>query len=157
GSWSDGGAQLHNIVVPNADATYTATYTAQNTGPPAFVQGTSRQITSGVSNAVDLPQTTTQGNLVVAYVVWDNTDAVSVTDSNGNTDAPAAARTTWASGWSAQTFYAKNIAGGVDTVTATFTTGISSFGIVYLHEYSGLDTTNPIDVTSAATGTTAAI
>jgi hypothetical protein len=80
-----------------------------------------------------------------------------VTDSNGNTYAAATARTAWGSGWSAQTFYAKNIAGGGNTVTATFGTAISSFGIVYIHEYAGLDASSPLDVTSSATGTTAAM
>ena len=60
----------------------------------------------------------------------------------------AAPRTTWGSNWSAQVFYAKNIAGGANTVTATFATAINSFGILYLHEYSGLDKVNPVDVTS---------
>jgi hypothetical protein len=144
--------------VPNTDVSYTATYTAQNTGPPAFVQGTARQVTSGVSDAVAFSQTTTSGDLAVAYVVWDNPGAATVTDSNGNTYAPATARTTWASGWSSQTFYAKNIiGGGTNTVTASFATGITSFGIVYIHEYSGVDTTNPLDVASSAAGSTAAM
>ena len=47
--------------------------------------------------------------------------------------------------------------GGGNTVTATFATGITSFGIVYIHEYSGLDPNNPLDVTSSAVGTTAAM
>ena len=40
---------------------------------------------------------------------------------------------------------------------ATFGTAITSFGIVYLHEYSGLATVNPVDVTASAAGTPAAM
>ena len=110
-SWSDGGAQTHNIVVPNTDAPYTATYTAsQITTPPAFVQGTAREVSGGTANSVLFTQPNGAGNLIVAFVVWDNSSAVTLTDSNGNTYAAATARTAWGSGWSAQTFYAKNVA-----------------------------------------------
>ena len=99
----------------------------------------------------------TAGNLIVAFVIWNNNGAATVSDSNGNAYAAATTRTAWGSGWSAQTFYAKNIKAGANTVTATFGTAISSFGIVYIHEYSGLDPTSPLDVASSAVGTTAAM
>ena len=35
-SWSDGGAQSHNIVAPAAPATYTATYQASGTTPSTY-------------------------------------------------------------------------------------------------------------------------
>jgi glucose/arabinose dehydrogenase/PKD repeat protein len=156
-SWSDGGAQVHNIVTPNADASYTATYGLQTSVPPAFVQGGSRETRSGTTCSATFSQVNTAGNLIVAFVIWNNNGAATVSDSNGNTYAAATARTAWGSGWSAQTFYAKNIKAGANTVTATFGTAISSFGIVYIHEYSGLDPANPLDVASSAVGTTAAM
>ena len=42
-------------------------------------------------------------------------------------------------------------------MTALFATGITSFGIAYIHEYANIDTSNPLDVTSSAIGTTAAM
>jgi hypothetical protein len=54
-------------------------------------------------------------------------------------------------------FYAKNVAGGANTVTATFATAISSFGLLYIHEYSGIDKVDPLDVTKSATGTASAM
>ena len=54
-------------------------------------------------------------------------------------------------------FYAKDIAAGANTVRATFGTTISGWGIVYAHEYSGLDHTNPVDVSRSAIGTAAAM
>jgi glucose/arabinose dehydrogenase/PKD repeat protein len=155
-SWSDGGAQTHSIVVPSTDASYTANFTATHL-PPTFVQATSNEISAGTMSAATFPQVNTTGNLIVAFAIWNNGGTATVTDSNGNAYAAATARTTWGSGWSAQTFYAKNITGGANTVTATFGTSITSFGIVYIHEYSGLDATSPVDVTASATGTTAAM
>ena len=37
-SWSDGGAQLHNIVVPATAQTYTATFSTSSAAPIGFVQ-----------------------------------------------------------------------------------------------------------------------
>ena len=63
----------------------------------------------------------------------------------------AAPATRWnGNAWSSQVFYAKNVAGGANTVRATFGTAITSFGDLYIHEYSGLDQTNPLDVSAAA-------
>ncbi len=47
-------------------------------------------------------------------------------------------------------FYAKNIAGGANTVTTHFGLGIHSFALMYLHEYAGLDRTDPLDAQSVA-------
>jgi hypothetical protein len=124
---------------------------------PAFVQARSKQATSGTTNSLAFTKANTAGNLIVVAVMWSNTAAVSVADSRGNAYASPLARTTWGSGWSSQVFYAKNVAGGANTVTATFATAISSFGLLYIHEYSGIDKVDPLDVTKAATGTASAM
>jgi glucose/arabinose dehydrogenase/PKD repeat protein len=124
---------------------------------PAFVQTRSREVTSGTTNALAFTSANTAGNLIVVAVVWNNTGAVTVTDSRANTYTSAVGRTTWGSGWSAQVFYARNIGGGTNTVTATFATAVTSFGDLYLHEYSGVDKVSPVDVTRAATGTASAM
>ncbi len=157
-SWSDGGAQLHNIVVPNTDAAYTARLHRHRTSPPAFVQGALSKSRRVTTDPVTFPQANTSGNLIVGVRDVEQRGAATVTDSNGNTYVagdrsgrpgdrvgvrrPSTRRTSPA---------------GSNTVTATFVTGITSFGIVYIHEYSGLDPTNPLDVTSSAIGTTAAM
>ena len=48
-----------------------------------------------------------------------------------------------------------NIAGGADAVTATFQKSVSSFGVVYVHEYAGISAVNPIGATAAAIGSSA--
>ena len=83
--------------------------------------------------------------------------SVSIADTRGNSYVSAAPRRTWRSNWSEQTFYARNVAGGANTVTATFGTTITNFGDVYAHEYAGVDSVNPMDVTTGASGTASAM
>jgi len=121
------------------------------------VQARANEVTSGSTNSLAFNSANTAGNLIVVYVLWSNTGAVSLSDSRGNSYASAAGRTTWGSNWSAQVFYAKNVAAGANTVTATFATAINSFGAIHVHEYSGIDKLNPVDVTRSATGTSSAM
>jgi chitodextrinase len=121
---------------------------------PAFVQEIDNQVTSGTTNGATFRSRTAAGNLLAVYVIWDNTGKASVSDGAGNSYTPALGPGLWSSGkYSAQIFYATNIKGGTDTVTATFATAVKSFGIVYAHEYAGLAQTAPVDVTAAAVGT----
>ena len=110
---------------------------------------------SGTSNSVTFPGTNRAGDLIVVYVLWGSIGDVAVTDTNGNTYRPAGARTTWNGGRAgAAVFYAANVAAGPNTVTATFAAPITTFGIVYAHEYAGVDTTDPLDGATSATGAT---
>ena len=121
------------------------------------MQARSSEITTGTTNSLAFVSGNTGGNLIVVTVVWNNTGAVSLSDTRGNTYTSVAARQTWNASWSEQTFVAKNVSAGANTVTARFTTAISAFGTVYLHEYSGVDRTNPVDVQRSATGNSAAM
>jgi hypothetical protein len=122
--------------------------------PPgiAYVQGKSGTQTSGSSVAVTYPAGQTSGDLNVVAVMWgDTTRAISsVTDSKGNTYAVAAGPTK-GTGLSSAIYYAKNIAGGSNTVTVKFN-GTASFPNMNVLEYSGLDPANPLDVSAGATG-----
>ena len=120
---------------------------------PTFVQGDANEITSGKVNNLAFANANTAGNLIAVYVSWSNGGTVTVSDSRGNPYASATPRTSWAGNWSSQVFFAKNIAGGTNRVTASFATSINSFGVMYIHEYSGVDRSNPLDVTKSATGT----
>jgi glucose/arabinose dehydrogenase/PKD repeat protein len=126
---------------------------------PQFVQVLANQVRTGTTNSLAFASANTAGNLIVVYAIWNNTNSASIADSNGNAYATAAARTTWGtnSNWSAQVFYAKNVAGGSNTVTATFATPVTSFGVIYIHEYAGIDKASPVDVTTSAVGTTSAM
>ncbi|HEX4273880.1 MAG TPA: fibronectin type III domain-containing protein, partial [Bryobacteraceae bacterium] len=144
----------------NQSATVTATLGSSSQtvvigsagGTPVFIQEKDNQVTSGLSASTAFSSSAAAGNLIAVFVIWDNTSNASISDTLGNTYTAAVAPTRWNSTRSIQTFYAINRAGGSDTVTATFGSAISSFGIIYAHEYSGVRTTSPIDVTAAAAG-----
>jgi outer membrane protein assembly factor BamB len=123
----------------------------------AYVQSRNTQVTSGTTAKLAFSKANTAGNLIVVYAVWDNAGTATVTDSVGNAYTAATARQSFGSGWSAQVFVAPNIAKGSNTVTATFGTAIKNFGILYLHEYSGLATVSPVDGAASAVGTSTAM
>ena len=146
----------------NQSAIVTATYGASSqsvtingaTVVPAFVQEKDSQINSGKIVSTTFSSPTTAGNLLVVYLIWDNAGIASVTDSLGNTYSTAARHMKWNSGkYSVQVFYATSLIGGPDTVKATFASTVTSFGVVYAHEYSGVAQTAPLDVTAMASST----
>ena len=123
----------------------------------AFVQGGDTQVTSGTTASLAFTHANTVGNMIVVYMVWDNPGTVTLSDSRGNAYTAATAREAFGDNWSAQVFYAPNIIGGSNTVKATFGTAITSFGIAYVQEYSGLAQAAPVDISASAAGTSAAM
>src|SRR5262245_15288718 len=92
---------------------------------PQFIQSRTNEIKSGTTNSLAFSGANTAGNLIVVYAVWGNNGAVTVSDTRGNSYASAMSRTTWGTGRSLQVFYARDISGGSNTVTATFATPIT--------------------------------
>jgi hypothetical protein len=158
-SWSDGGAQMHTIVVPSGGESVTARYNAV-VAQPAFVQAnaaTPQTNQSQVKVAYTNAQLIGDANIIV--IGWNNATSTiaSVTDSAGNT-YQLAAPVTRGTGISQAIYYAKNIkaaAAGTNTVTVNFNTA-TPFVDIRAMEYSGLDLVNPLDVTHSASGTSAA-
>ena len=146
------GLRIAGLFLVVAASVITLTQAPAQAATPAFRQARANQITSGTVNRRAFQSANVAGNLIVVQVTWDNTSAATITDSRGNAYAAATSRTTWNTNWSAQTFYAKNIAAGTNTVTATFSTAITSFGIVQIHEYAGIDKLNPLDGARATAG-----
>lgn len=144
-----------NVGEQNSDggvASGTTTYVA-GTGTVNFVQSASANPQSAqptVTVAYANPQTA--GNLNVVVIGWsDITHSVSaVTDSNGNKYV-AALNATKAAAVSQVIYYAANIKTGTNTVTVTFN-GAASFADVRVMEYSGLDTSTPLDSVAAKAG-----
>ncbi|HUK51813.1 MAG TPA: putative Ig domain-containing protein [Candidatus Binatia bacterium] len=52
-------------------------------------------------------------------------------------------------------YYAKNILGGADTITVTFSANSGSE--IYISEYTGIDPNNPVDVLASASGSAGAV
>ena len=108
--------------------------------------------TPSMSVAVTYPGVQTGGNLNVVVVGWDDTTSSvsAVTDSGGNAYVLAVGPVT-GSGGRESIYYAKNIAGGSNTVTVTFDHAAVYVDVRVL-EYSGLDTVNPLDAGDGAGG-----
>ncbi len=106
--------------------------------------------TASSSVAVTYSAAQTAGNLNVVEVGWnDTTSSVNtVTDSKGNSYALAVGPTS-GTGLRQSIYYAKNIVGGSNTVTVTFSKAAAAVDVRIL-EYSGLDTVSPLDVTAGS-------
>jgi len=149
-----------NVVVTNTDSqsgTLTGGYTYSSGtggGSIGFVQANSATPVNNSSPvAVAYPVAQTAGNLNIVVVGWNDTTATvsSVVDSRGNTYTLAVGPTS-GTALRQSIYYAKNIAGGSNTVTVTFSQA-AFFPDVRVLEYSGLDPTAPLDVTAGAAGT----
>jgi hypothetical protein len=102
--------------------------------------------------AVAYASTQVAGDLNVVTVGWgDTTSSISsVTDTRGNTYTLAVGPTT-NTGLQQSVYYAKNIASGSNTVTVKFNQA-ASYPDVRILEYSGLNTSTPLDGKAAASG-----
>ncbi len=120
---------------------------------PAFIQGNfAVPQTSQTSVTVAYTKAQTAGNLNVVIVGWNDTTNVvsSILDTNGNTYVLAVGPTR-RSPVSQSIYYARNIAGGSNSVTVSFG-GSTAFPDIRVLEYSGLDASNPFDVAKGTSG-----
>jgi hypothetical protein len=127
--------------------------TASPGGAIGFVQvkaATPQSASALVVVGYPLPQTA--GNLNIVAIGWNDTTSTvsSVKDSRGNSYTLAIGPTT-GTGLRQSIYYAKNIVGGSNSVTATFNQP-AAFVDLRILEYSGLDTSDPLDVTAGAAG-----
>ena len=127
--------------------------------PIAFVQVNSATPQSPQSTvATTFTGAQSAGNLNVIVVGWNEStgNITSVTDGAGNTYQVAAAAFR-GTGFSQAIYYARNIVAagaGANTVTVRFDKPVV-YADVRILEYSGLDQTNPLDVSRSAAGSTA--
>ena len=146
-----------NVVVSDSNGSGTLTngftYTTSTVGI-SFAQVASATPQSQViSVKVSYPQAQKAGDLNLVVVGWNDTSATvqSVTDSLGNSYALAAGPVK-GTALTQSIYYAKNILGGSNSVTVTFSQA-AVFPDVRILEYKGLSTTAPLDVTAGASGT----
>ena len=118
-------------------------------------QGNSIEGTGVGSLSVPFTSSNTAGNLIIAFVRMSTTwQTVTVTDTAGNIYTDAASQVQAIDGHQIHLFYAKNIAGGPNTVTAAFSS-TNNHPWFAVFEYSGLHTVNPFDQAAHAQGTSA--
>ncbi len=109
--------------------------------------------TTSASVSVAYPGLQTAGDLNVVIVGWNDATATvqSVTDSAGNSYTLALGPTT-GTGLRQSIYYAKNIlSSSGNTVTVAFNQGATKPDVRIL-EYSGVATSNPLDVSAGASG-----
>ena len=109
--------------------------------------------------AVSFANAQTAGNLNVVVVGWNDTTATvsSVTDSMANAYTLAVGPTKLSGQLSQAIYFAANIKGaaaGANTVTVQFSQA-AIYPDIRIVEFSGIATSSPLDVVSAATGTSA--
>jgi subtilisin family serine protease len=121
----------------------------------ARLQSASVEGSAVSSISVAFPAGNTAGNLIIAFVRASTTaQTITLSDTAGNTYTQAVSQGQTTDGHQAAIFYAANIKSGANTVTATFS-GTNNHPFLAIYEYRGLSTTNPLDKTSAAQGTSA--
>lgn len=112
---------------------------------------------SSVSSQATSAFSATTGNLVCVMIRYDESLSVSsVTDTAGNTYTQAGTTADSGAG-KLDIWYAKNIAGNASNVVTANLSGSAAFCVVRAVQYSGLDTSSPLDVTAkgtVASGTT---
>ena len=89
------------------------------------------------------------GNLIVVAVSWGANDAPSITASDTQRNVYTLATSLWDSGnhQGLAILYAANIRSGANTVTLNFGNS-DDYRRIIVSEYSGVSTTNPLDVTA---------
>ena len=124
----------------------------------AKVQSTLQRVASG-ANAKAFASSNTAGNCLIARVLLESDSATvsSLVNSSGTAWTAIGSLLGGGNGYRAQLYYAKNCAGGANTVTLTPSTGASELTI---YEFSGLDTAAPFEAApspnvNSGTGTTA--
>jgi hypothetical protein len=117
----------------------------------AKVQVVSPGSASTASRSASL--TETAGNLLVAVVYWNGSDVAGISDRLGNTWNSVPVQDNAATATDVRIWYAQNIKGGANTVTVTQPWSVT-LGF-YLIEYSGIATTNALDVASGKIATAA--
>src|SRR6266700_2247335 len=127
------------------------------TGVIGYVQGNyATPQTSQTTVSVTYTVAQAAGDLNVVVVGWNDTTATvsSVTDKSGNAYTLAVGPTAFTGIVSQSIYYAKNIksaAAGANIVTVTFSTA-AAYPDIRILEYSGADPNSPVDVTTAASG-----
>ncbi len=120
----------------------------------AFVQEATHSVTvAATTNQVTFSSNTNAGDLIMVAIDYPSAatfPATPVTDSQSDTFTLVATQGATTGGKKTRVYYAKNITGGTDTVTLTFSASETSD--IYVTEYAGLSTASPLDVQKGTKG-----
>ncbi len=151
------GAAEDVMINQGASATAAGAFTyALGTGPVNYIQGASAGSSAALATlSKAMPAAQAAGHSNVVIVGWaDATSTItSVTDTELNTYAVAAPLVT-GTGLRQAIYYAKNLVGDTGSpnqITVTFSAAAQAPDL-RIFEYSGLDTTSPLDVAASNSG-----
>jgi len=135
--------------------TSTSPVLKQTVSRTPFVQHADGFVASGTSTSVAFSYSTTAGNLITVTVAYRLTAATinTPTDSQGNLYATCGAQVSGPGNVGVAVYYAKNIPGGVDTVTTTVNLA-GTYIDTEINEWSGRNKVSPCDTSAGASGTT---
>jgi hypothetical protein len=160
GTPTSAGVSTVTLSATNASGTGTSTLALTiGSTTPAFLVQTIASAAGGSpsSLSVAIPANTLAGDtLLVAFDYSSGVTPSSVTDSQGNVFSPVGTQLSTPGGALSRVYYAGNIAGGADTITITLST-TSSYLEAYLSEYSGVNSTTPVDAQAGASGNAGAV
>jgi hypothetical protein len=89
--------------------------------------------------------------ILIGFDFDTNSTPSSITDSEGNTFTEVGAQLTSPGGARSRVYFAKSIKGGADAITVSLSAN-SAWIELYISEYSGVDTVNPIDAQAGTSG-----
>jgi hypothetical protein len=120
-----------------------------------FIQWTSGDSGSASISTTYQNQRAGNGNLILAFSHWDNQKLTAeVSDNAGNKYVSVSGPLNAGPTDRFQLWYARNIKGGVPlAVTVKYSGTTTSFSLVDVAEYAGLDRAAPLDAFASATGT----
>src|SRR5882762_6638574 len=129
-------------------------------GGIAHVQQASNKDISGAAHSsfsATFASPTSSGNAILVGVTFGNNSTVTVTDTQGNTYTQAIKTYDSRHNQASAIFYATNITGNSSTTVTVNFSSTAAFLALGIHEYIGVATSSPLDVTSDATGTGASL
>jgi hypothetical protein len=148
------GAMTGNVAVTVSGVMSNAVaFTVNTANGITLIQHRSLDAGTVTLSALGFTSNNTAGNWIGVVIRAGNSSsqAFTITDSNGNTYRQALQLGVTGNPITLAIYYAENIKGGVNTVTVSDTVlGPLRFAIL---EYAGVATTNSLDVTAAAQGT----
>ena len=119
---------------------------------PAHVQSASAHVSNATAIRVKLPDAVQSGDLLVAYSRWSGGEPITIGDDQSNAWSDSGSGLVqWSDDEGSQVLYASGVAAGSTTITVRFSAPVSD-GALYVHEYSGVDDSDPVDVASAGSG-----
>ena len=125
------------------------TYSKSSTGGAAYIQSKSATLSGNNAISVTYDSTPTSGNLLVAFVATSSSTAPTISGWTGLTTSSTGGATSR----SVRILY--KISNGTETTVTT--NSINTLKFIAVSEYSGIDTTTPVDVENSnltPTGTT---